>query len=169
MWVRDCDKDFKEKSCTLTHEGRTLIKWRTFVGRLEASSSNPFLRAARHRCSACQAAKRSGGRSNKTKHNYGAPSAAVLHETDGCTCHEDILEFLPDLDTTYVPGELLAPSKPSGTGKRKKVSGTSAAVSSSRVSRVKVEPGVLLHASLRVLILLNVRCSPCVDSVMHPE
>ena len=140
-WVRDCDKDFKEKACTLTHEGRTLGKWRAFVGRLEASSTNMFRRAARHRCSACQAATRSSGRSKKLKHNYGMPPLAVLIETDGCTCHEDIRSFLPDLDTTFVPSELLAPTKPVATGKRKKVQGAGAAARI-RSSRVKLESGL---------------------------
>jgi hypothetical protein len=140
-WVRDCDKDFKEKACTLTHEGRTLGKWRAFVGRLEASSTNMFRRAARHRCSACQAATRSSGRSKKLKHNYGMPPLAVLIETDGCTCHEDIRSFLPDLDTAFVPSELLAPTKPVATGKRKKVQGAGAAARI-RSSRPKLESGL---------------------------
>ena len=140
-WVRDCDKDFKEKACTLTHEGRTLGKWRAFIGRLEASSTNMFRRAARHRCSACQAATRSSGRSKKLKHNYGMPPLAVLIETDGCTCHEDIRSFLPDLDTAFVPSELLAPTKPVATGKRKKVQGAGAAARI-RSSRVKLESGL---------------------------
>ena len=106
--MRECDQDFKDKSCTLTHEGRTLQKWRAFVGRLESSSANPFRKAARFRCSACETAARKKGRSKKLNHNYGAPPLTVLVETEGCTCHMEIHSMLPHLDTTYVPDELLA-------------------------------------------------------------
>jgi hypothetical protein len=141
-WVRECDKDFKEKSCTLTHEGRTLQKWRSFVGKLETSTTNPFRQAARHRCSACEAKVRlTSGRSKKLQHNYGRTAPAVLLETEGCTCHEDLRKFLPDLDTNFVPAELLAPSRPPpSAGKRKKVPGAGSAADS-RSSRVKLEPG----------------------------
>jgi hypothetical protein len=139
--VRDCHQDFKEKSCTLTHEGRTLQKWRAFVGKLETVSTNPFRRAARHRCRACEAALRLSGRSKKLQHDYGAPAPTVLLEIDGCTCHEDMRNFLPDLDTTYVPAELLAPSQPAATaGKRKRVT-DSVGGAGAMASRVKVEPG----------------------------
>jgi len=147
-WVRECDKEFKEKSCTLTHEGRTLQKWRAFVGKLETASTNPFRRAARHRCRACEAAMRLSGRSKKLQHNYGAPSPTVLLETDGCTCHEDVRKILPDLDTTYVPAELLAPAQPlSSTGKRKRASG-SAVPAGSQSSRIKAEPGRMGRLSI---------------------
>ena len=139
--MRECDQDFKDKSCTLTHEGRTLQKWRTFVGRLESSSANPFRKAARYRCRACEAAARKSGRSKKLNHNYGAQPRTVLLESEGCTCHVEIRIMLPNLDTVYVPAELLAPSQPTTTpgGKRKK----SAVVGSAadRLTRIKTEPG----------------------------
>ena len=97
-WVRECDQDFKDKKCTLTHEGRTKDKWRAFVGRLESSSANPFRKAARYRCSACEAAARKRGRSKKLNHNYGALPITALVETEGCTCHTEIRSMLPNLD-----------------------------------------------------------------------
>ena len=141
-WVRECDQDFKDKKCQLTHEGRTKDKWRAFVGRLESSSANPFRKAARYRCSACEAAARKRGRSKKLNHNYGALPMTALVETEGCTCHTEIRSMLPNLDTQYVPDELLAPSQPAGpAGKRRKVAPSSR--TPSRSTRVKLEPGGL--------------------------
>jgi hypothetical protein len=141
-WVRECDQDFKDKKCQLTHEGRTKDKWRAFVGRLESSSANPFRKAARYRCSACEAAARKRGRSKKLNHNYGALPITALVETEGCTCHTEIRSMLPNLDTQYVPDELLAPSQPAGpAGKRRKVAPSSR--TPSRSTRVKLEPGGL--------------------------
>ena len=155
--MRECDQDFKDKSCTLTHEGRTLQKWRAFVGRLESSSANPFRKAARFRCSACETAARKKGRSKKLNHNYGAPPLTVLVETEGCTCHMEIRSMLPHLDTTYVPDELLAPSgQLAATGKRKKAAPSRS--TASRATRVKLEPGPLalppLLLALPPLLLL---------------
>ena len=157
--MRECDQDFKDKSCTLTHEGRTLQKWRAFVGRLESSSANPFRKAARFRCSACDAAARKKGRSKKLNHNYGAPPLTVLVETEGCTCHVEIRSMLPHLDTTYVPDELLAPSQPAGpTGKRKKAAPSRSMAS--RATRVKLEPGL---ASPPLLLLAGASCRKCCE------
>lgn len=140
--MRECDKDFKEKSCTLTHEGRTLKKWRAFVGRLEKQETNPFRRAARHRCRACQSATVVSGRCKRLQHRYGTPSMTVLNETEGCTCHQDLRSFLPEIDTTYVPAELLAPSKPAGGVQRKRKVAQGGAAAGGRASRVKLEPGL---------------------------
>lgn len=146
-WVRECDQEFKDKKCALTHEGRTLECWRKFVGKLETVSTNPFRRAARHRCPACEAALRLCGRPKKLQHDYGAPAPTVLLETEGCTCHEDVRGFLPDLDRTYVPAELLAPSQPAAAaGKRKRVPGP-AGGAGTVTSRIKLEPGFLLLPS----------------------
>ena len=141
-WVRDCDKDFKEKACALTHEGRTLLKFRAFVGRLEASGTNPFRRAARHRCGACEAKVRASGRSKKLQHNYSKPAPAALLETEGCTCHVDIYQYLPDLDTHYVPVELLAPSQEAPSAGRRKREAGAGGPAVARSLRVKTEPGM---------------------------
>ena len=110
------------------------------MGRLEKQESNPFRRAARHRCRACQAATVVSGRSKKLQHHYGKPSMTVLNETKGCTCHEDLCSFLPGIDTMFVPSELLAPFKHAsgGQGQRKRSRQEAAG---SRSSQVKLEPG----------------------------